>query len=184
MIAKRVRKHGGKGLAALVRYVLREKGPPRDWKRRAADAPGPGGRGGADGVAGGKVDRVRVSGCGAVTDPGRAVRLMGLTAAANPTVRAGGRLDAGYHLVASFAPGERPGREALDDIEDTLVRAVGLEEHQRVSAAHKDRGHFHLHVVVNTVHPVRFTKADLRFDHRALACAPELDPAFGRELAS
>ncbi len=123
MIAKRVRKRGGQGLAALVRYVLRETGPPRGCKRRAADAPDPGGRGGAaDGAAGGKVDRVRVGGCGAVADPGRALRLMELTVAGNPTVRAGGRLEAGYHLVVSFAPGERPGPAALDDIENSLGR--------------------------------------------------------------
>jgi hypothetical protein len=123
VIAKRVRKRGGQGLAALVRYVLRETGPPRGCKRRAADAPDPGGRGGAaDGAAGGKVDRVRVGGCGAVADPGRALRLMELTVAGNPTVRAGGRLEAGYHLVVSFAPGERPGPAALDDIENSLGR--------------------------------------------------------------
>ncbi len=118
MIAKRVRRRGGRGLAALGRYVLLEQGPARDRGRQAADAPDPG----DGGAAGGKVDRVRVSGCGAVTDPGRAVRLMELTVAANPTVRAGGRLEAGYHLVVSFAPGERPGPAALDDIENSLGR--------------------------------------------------------------
>ncbi len=91
--------------------------------------------------------------------------------AANPAVRAGRPLEAGYHLVVSFAPGERPGAAALDDIEDALVRAVGLQEHQRISAAHKDRAHYHLHVVVNLVHPVRFTTADVRFDKRALSAA-------------
>ncbi len=74
MIAKRVRKRGGQGLVALVRYVLREKGPPRDWTRqgvRASDPDSRGEAGRAEDGGGSDVDWIRVSGCGAVAGPAR-----------------------------------------------------------------------------------------------------------------
>ncbi len=58
-----------------------------------------------------------------------------------------------YHLVVSFPEGERPDREQLEDIEDRLCEAIGLDEHQRVSAVHQNTDNWHLHIAINTVHP-------------------------------
>jgi hypothetical protein len=66
-------------------------------------------------------------------------------------VRARG--DKTYHLVVSFPPGEKPTPVQLVDIEDELCRAIGLHQHQRISAVHTDTAHLHIHVAINQVHP-------------------------------
>ncbi|WP_439548885.1 TraI/MobA(P) family conjugative relaxase [Falsiroseomonas sp.] len=176
MIAKRVRRKGGAGLAALGRYVLREKGAPAGWKRQAEYA--------ADlthGVTeGGKVAWVEVHNCGAVAEPGRAIQLMEATRQQNARIRAGASLETGYHLVISFEAGECPERDTLRRIEAELVAAVGLADHQRLVAAHQDKKHFHLHVVVNLIHPTSFRKSDPYYDHaRLMVRSAELEVVHG-----
>ncbi len=63
------------------------------------------------------------------------------------------QVDKTYHLIASFHEGERPSHEALDDIEQQLCEAIGLGEHQRVSAVHDNTDHLHIHIAINKVHP-------------------------------
>ncbi len=58
-----------------------------------------------------------------------------------------------YHLVVSFAQGERPLPEQLRDIEDELCASIGLGTHQRLSAIHTDTAHLHIHVAINQIHP-------------------------------
>ena len=61
--------------------------------------------------------------------------------------------DKTYHLIVSFQSGERPGPEAMKDIERAFATALGYEAHQRVAATHADTGNFHLHVAIDKVHP-------------------------------
>ena len=63
------------------------------------------------------------------------------------------QVDKTYHLIASFHEGERPSREALDDIEQQLCEAIKLGDHQRVSAVHDNTDHLHIHIAINKVHP-------------------------------
>lgn len=65
--------------------------------------------------------------------------------------------DATYHLVVSFAAGERPSAQQLRVIEQRVCDSIGLGVHQRVSAVHDDTDHMHIHIAVNTVHPTKFT---------------------------
>lgn len=65
--------------------------------------------------------------------------------------------DKTYHLFFSFPNGERPGQEVLLDCERELCRALGFEEHQRVSVVHHDTDNLHVHVAINTIHPIRHT---------------------------
>jgi hypothetical protein len=58
-----------------------------------------------------------------------------------------------YHLVVSFPPGEIPTPEQLADIEGELCKAIGLGEHQRISAVHTDTEHLHMHIAINQIHP-------------------------------
>ena len=66
-------------------------------------------------------------------------------------VRAKG--DKTYHLVVSFPPGEHPTADQLRDIEDELCAAIGLADHQRISAVHTDTDHLHIHVAISKIHP-------------------------------
>lgn len=62
-----------------------------------------------------------------------------------------------YHLMISFPAGEIPTPEQLIDIEDSMCQALGYSEHQRVSAIHQDTENAHIHIVINKIHPTRFT---------------------------
>ncbi len=129
----------------------------------------------AGGTARARVARVRVTGCRSA-DPDWAVREISATQAL-----AGRRSRAPktYRLLVSFRPGERPGPAVLDDIEDTLVAAVGLAGHQRLSALHEDDGddegggggRLWLHVAVNKVHPRGFQTDTPFYDQRRLMAA-------------
>lgn len=79
--------------------------------------------------------------------------------------------DRNYHLVISFPPGEVPTKEQLEDIEDELVRSIGLQEHERVSAIHTDQDHLHIHVAINKVHPVTLKVNTPYRDHPKLMAA-------------
>ena len=126
MIAKRTR-HRGDGASrftALAAYI-------RDLK---AEAP--------------KAERVQVTNCHN-PEPGAAV--IEIEAAQGQNRRS--KADKTYHLVASFPEGERPTDAQLDAIEQRLCDAIGLGEHQRLSALHTDTAHVHLHIAINKVHP-------------------------------
>ena len=167
MIAKRiVSPKGGAGYQRLGAYVLnvREEhrgSDPASWGRLNAyilDAE----------HEGEKVAWARVTNC-ASEDPGWAVKeIIALQARNTRSQR-----DKNYHLVVSFPEGERPSREQLEDIEDQLVQAIGLEAHQRVSAVHQNTDNWHLHVAINTVHPQTLRNVAPFQDHFRLqeACA-------------
>lgn len=83
------------------------------------------------------------------------------------------KADRSYHLVISFPEGERPTLAQLHDIEDRLCEAIGLADHQRISAIHDDTDHLHVHVAINKIHPTTFRCVEPYFDHPKLmaACA-------------
>ena len=62
--------------------------------------------------------------------------------------------DKTYHLIASFREGDNPTKSQLADIEQSLCDALGLGDHQRLSAVHGDTDHLHMHIAINKVHPV------------------------------
>ena len=180
MIAKAGRAGGaGSGFAKLGAYVLGEKGG-----KRAAKAGGRSEPAGMAALAGymldqdrhsGKVGWSRVTNCAAL-DPKRAIREIIATQAKN--TRAQG--DKSYHLIIAFPPGERPAREQIEDIEDRLVAAIGLGDHQRISALHRDKDHLHLHVAINRVHPETLRCGRASHDYARLAeAAAELEVKHG-----
>lgn len=95
-----------------------------------------------------KVESFRVTNCG-TDDPGHATQIIEAIQAANTR----SKIDKTYHLVFSFPPGEKPSLDVLHAIEDELVAAIGLSDHQRISAVHQDTDHYHVHVAINQVHP-------------------------------
>jgi len=98
-----------------------------------------------------KARDVRVTNCHN-PEPDLAVREIEATQGRNTRTQS----DKSYHLVVSFPAGEQPSAEQLRGIEDRLCKAIGLGEHQRLSALHTDTAYLHLHVAINKVHPETF----------------------------
>lgn len=159
MIAKRVpARKATSSVINLARYItgMKARGDPVGWPALAdyiTDARSDGAR----------VDYVRLTNLDS-DEIGPAVKEMAVTQALNVRSKA----DKNYHLIVSFPPGERPTRAQLDAIEDSLCAAIGLGDHQRISATHDDKDHFHMHVAINKVHPVTYRNVDPPFDKLAL----------------
>ncbi|KTD05829.1 TraI protein [Legionella gratiana] len=98
-----------------------------------------------------RVGKVRLSNCNSI-DPIWAVREVLATQAKNQ--RASG--DKTYHMLISFAPGENPSSQVLQEIEDRVASSIGFKEHQRISVVHHDTDNLHIHVAINKIHPQTF----------------------------
>jgi len=61
--------------------------------------------------------------------------------------------DKTLHLVVSFQEEETPSKEVLADIEQELLKSLGMEEHHRLSVSHHNTNNFHFHVAVNRLNP-------------------------------
>lgn len=81
-------------------------------------------------------------------EPELAAKIMRATAAQNV------RVDKPvYHLALSFDPSDVVGRATMEQVADRVLDALGLDGHQVIIVAHRDRGHPHMHLLVNRVHP-------------------------------
>ncbi|HAT1659270.1 TPA: relaxase/mobilization nuclease domain-containing protein [Legionella pneumophila] len=98
-----------------------------------------------------RVGKVRLSNCNSL-DPIWAVQEVLATQAKNQ--RATG--DKTYHMLISFAPGENPSAQVLQEIEATVAASIGFKEHQRISVVHHDTDNLHIHVAINKIHPQTF----------------------------
>jgi hypothetical protein len=169
MIAKRVSRARNKdAFKRLGLYILGEKDKAKTnvnggdmWRRTAAyvlDLDGGGGRVGA----------IRISNCEAA-EPADAIAEIQAVQAMNSRAKG----DKTYHLVVSFPPGEKPSEAQLRDIEDELCAAIGLADHQRISAVHTDTDHLHIHVAINKVHAVTRRCIEPYYDKHKLMTACE-----------
>ena len=61
--------------------------------------------------------------------------------------------DAVFHYELAWPPGERPSRAEWVDSASYTLNQLGFKEHQYVLVAHDDKKHFHIHAMVNKVHP-------------------------------
>lgn len=73
------------------------------------------------------------------------------------------------HYSLSWAPSETPTPDQMRDAAVSSLKALGLSEHEALIAAHTDKKHPHLHIVVNTVHPQTGRTAELAFSKLALS---------------
>lgn len=163
MIAKRItrarEKQQAKGDKQLFAYVINEqnkgRGDPTTWAlaEYALDTA-------HDGE---KVAWSRVTNC-VSSDVGWAVKEILATQAKNTR----SKTDKSYHLVISFPEGEKPTREQMEDIENEAVRAIGLQDHQRISAVHQNTDNWHLHVAINKVHPKTYRNVEPWYDQYRL----------------
>jgi hypothetical protein len=53
----------------------------------------------------------------------------------------------------SFDPTDMVNRDRMELVADRLLDRLGLQDHQAIFVAHRDREHAHVHIVVNRVHP-------------------------------
>ncbi len=172
MIAKQIpRKRGHRSdYARLSRYVVDARGrvDPASWRRTANYI--------LDTAQGGaKVGGVRITNCG-TDDPAAATLAILNTQQANTTTKG----DKCLHLVISFPHDERPARAILDIIEDEICAAIGLGDHQRISAVHNDTAHMHLHIALSRIHPVTLRAANpWQSKMRLMRACERLEQQFG-----
>lgn len=58
-----------------------------------------------------------------------------------------------FHYQLCWRPGEQPSREKWEEAARKTIRDLGFSEHQFLVVSHNDREHFHVHVLINRVHP-------------------------------
>lgn len=58
-----------------------------------------------------------------------------------------------YHFGVSLSPEEELTREQWRDVTETMLRRLGLDEHQALIVAHGDKDYQHVHIVANRVGP-------------------------------
>ncbi|MFO0734204.1 MAG: relaxase/mobilization nuclease domain-containing protein [Nitrospiraceae bacterium] len=83
-----------------------------------------------------------------VDDPEQVPHLMRMTASRSRRVKS-----PVYHLVISWHKNEAPSDDLMRAVARTTCEDIGLAEHQRLTIAHNDTAHRHVHIVVNRVHP-------------------------------
>jgi len=73
-----------------------------------------------------------------------------------------------YHYQLCWQPGERPTRVQWEAAATKTIRQLGFDEHQYILSAHSDTEHFHVHVMVNRVHPETYRAHYPQFSKRSL----------------
>lgn len=73
------------------------------------------------------------------------------------------------HYTLSWAIGENPTPEHMRETALSSLNMLGLGEHQAVMAAHSDKEHMHVHIVVNTIHPETGLTASLKYTKERLS---------------
>ncbi|MBR4604654.1 MAG: relaxase/mobilization nuclease domain-containing protein [Lachnospiraceae bacterium] len=118
-----------------------------------------------------RIAGVRISNCQSLDVDGAQIEMM-LTQEMNP-----GKFEKTWHLFLSFHEDVQP--EELKKIEDYFCKAMGLGDHQRISAYHLDTDHPHLHLCINLINPKTLKKADLKFwKRKTQKVAQEIEKIF------
>ncbi|BAF73380.1 TraI/MobA(P) family conjugative relaxase [Sulfurovum sp. NBC37-1] len=68
--------------------------------------------------------------------------------------------DKTLHLVVSFPEAEKPSYEQLQDIENVLLKSIGMAEHPRLSVTHTNTANYHLHIAVSRIDPITLNRSD------------------------
>jgi len=86
-----------------------------------------------------------------------------------------------YHVAVNWKEGEHPTAAHAQRVAAHVMQALGFEECQTVWSIHRDTDNDHVHLVVNRVHPTKFTAIGVpRRDYFILdRCMRELELEFG-----
>jgi hypothetical protein len=74
-----------------------------------------------------------------------------------------------FHYSLAWHKDDKPTHEQMKAAALETLKVLGLEAHQTLMAGHDDKDHMHVHIVVNTVHPVTGKTAQLRFTKEKLS---------------
>ena len=102
---------------------------------------------------------------------------MKATASLNPRVG-----DPILHFQLSWRESEQPTRAEWEEAAKTSLQALGFADHQYMVVAHNDTDNFHIHLMVNRVHPETYNAHNPRLSNLILhKTARELEHKFGWE---
>ena len=73
------------------------------------------------------------------------------------------------HMSLSWHPDEAPSADHMRETAVSALKALGLQEHQALIVAHNDELHPHVHLLINTVHPVTGKTANLKHSKQTLS---------------
>ena len=73
-----------------------------------------------------------------------------------------------YHYQLCWQENAFPEKDQWRAAAEKSIRALGFEEHQYIIAPHNDTDHFHVHVMVNRVHPDTYRAHYPEFSKRSL----------------
>lgn len=73
-----------------------------------------------------------------------------------------------YHYQLCWRPGERPSPAQWEEAARKTITDLGFKEHQFLVVAHDDREHFHVHVLINRIHPETYRAHYPAFSKREL----------------
>ena len=73
------------------------------------------------------------------------------------------------HYTLSWAASDNPSPEHMRETALSSLKALKLDQHQALMAAHCDKDHMHVHIVVNTIHPETGMTAPLKYTKEALS---------------
>ncbi len=87
------------------------------------------------------------------------------------------------HYVVSFPVSERPSDKVMIEIEKMVADKLGCVEHERVCAIHDDTAYYHMHIVVNKVHPKTHNMLKESHDYLKMdSVAKEIEQKFGLQV--
>ena len=84
------------------------------------------------------------------------------------------------HYTLAWAASDKPSDEHMRETALSSLKALKLDQHQVLMAAHCDKKHLHVHIVVNTIHPETGLTAPLKYTKEHLSRWAE---AYEREHA-
>lgn len=73
------------------------------------------------------------------------------------------------HMTLSWHADDAPSADHMKETAFSALKAIGLEEHQALIAAHSDKDHLHVHLVINTVHPETGRTAPMKYTRERLS---------------
>jgi hypothetical protein len=86
------------------------------------------------------------------------------------------------HFQISWREGEVPTQSEWQEAAERSIAALDFADHQYIVVAHDDTDNFHVHVMLNRVHPDTYSAPNPRMSQLALhRTARELEQTFGRQ---
>lgn len=73
------------------------------------------------------------------------------------------------HMTLSWHADDAPSEDHMKETAFSALKAVGLQEHQALMAAHSDKDHLHVHLIINTVHPESGRTAPMKYTRERLS---------------